>query len=283
MTRGIRRLLIAAVAAATLAGAGGLAVLASTEAGATGPTATVTGLTRNCATHPQVLAGTGTTTGVAAGTHPVVEVSYAANQHQLDTTQPTVAADGSFTFTATADQVVAHLDNSAMTLDWKVRDPSNYPTIWGSGQIAINACPTPSVSTPGGTVTVDTTNGGNVVGLTNSGVPSSPTPPAGVSFPYGLLGFQVVDMGSRDGLPMTITVTLPAPATSYWKFQNGTWTQVLGATFNGNQVTFTLTDGGFGDADGSLNGTIVDPGAPGVAAAATSAPADAPLTAKFTG
>lgn len=68
-----------------------------------------------------------------------------------------------------------------------------------------------------------------------------------------------------------MTVTLPGPVTQYWKLQNNAWLQVIGATFSGNQVTFTITDGGPQDADGNAtNGTIVDPGAPAVTSAAGS-------------
>jgi len=49
----------------------------------------------------------------------------------------------------------------------------------------------------------------------------------------------------------------------YWKLQNNAWHQLTGATFAGNQVTFTLVDGA-DDGDG----TVVDPGAPAVLAAA---------------
>jgi hypothetical protein len=38
---------------------------------------------------------------------------------------------------------------------------------------------------------------------------------------------------------------------------------VLPATIAGNIVTFTVTDGGLGDDDLTVNGTIVDQGGPG--------------------
>lgn len=49
---------------------------------------------------------------------------------------------------------------------------------------------------------------------------------------------------------------------------DGAWTQ-LDAEIDGSTVTFTLTDGGVGDADGVADGTIVDPGAPAVRASFT--------------
>jgi hypothetical protein len=67
-------------------------------------------------------------------------------------------------------------------------------------------------------------------------------------------------------------VTLPISATSYWKLQNSTWAKLPGASFSGNTVSFTLTDGGTGDSD-STSGQITDPGGPAIAA----------LVALFTG
>lgn len=116
-----------------------------------------------------------------------------------------------------------------------------------------------SVAVPGGTATV-TASAGFVTNLTNSPIPASPPPPPGVLFPFGLLGFKIT--GLSPGASTTVTITLPSPVSQYWKLQNGIWFNFPGATFSGNQVTFKLTDGGIGDADGVANGTIVEPGAP---------------------
>ncbi|MEW6427697.1 MAG: CFI-box-CTERM domain-containing protein [Thermodesulfobacteriota bacterium] len=73
----------------------------------------------------------------------------------------------------------------------------------------------------------------------------------------------------------TVTITLPAGAKpdTYWKYSAGTgsWYEFkynantgIGAQFNGNVVTLHFKDGALGDEDGAVNGTIVDPGAPGV-------------------
>jgi hypothetical protein len=98
---------------------------------------------------------------------------------------------------------------------------------------------------------------------TTSAVPATPAPPANLAFPYGLIGFTINGLNASDAT--TVTVTLPAPVAQYWKLQNGAWHQLTDATFAGNQVSFTLVDGGPDDADATANGTIVDPGAPAVA------------------
>jgi hypothetical protein len=120
------------------------------------------------------------------------------------------------------------------------------------------------VASPGGTVTFATSAGG-FLHMKNLPLPAAPPQPPGASFPYGLFSFDIVNL--TDGQSATLTVTLPAPATEYWKLQHDLWTKVPGVIVNGNTLTFTLTDGGFGDADGLPNGTIVDPGAPGIARA----------------
>ncbi len=87
-----------------------------------------------------------------------------------------------------------------------------------------------------------------------------PPPPAGLSLPHGLISFDVADV--EPGATITVTIQLPGPADEYWKYFDGEWLQVEDAVFDGNSVSFTLTDGGFGDASGEANGYIVDPGAP---------------------
>jgi|GEM_PF-1303501 len=92
--------------------------------------------------------------------------------------------------------------------------------------------------------------------------------PAGVVFPHGLFSFNIT--GIAPGSTVTITITLPCPTpegTQYWKCQGGVWvdcTSLLGDDDGDEVLTLTLTDGGLGDADGLANGTIVDPGGPGM-------------------
>jgi len=99
--------------------------------------------------------------------------------------------------------------------------------------------------------------------------------PPGVSFPHGLLALNL-NQGSPSSAA-TVTVTypsaLPAGAT-YWKYgktranTSPHWYVYPGASFSGNTVTLTLTDGGDGDDDLTANSVIVDPGGVGQPAAA---------------
>ena len=101
--------------------------------------------------------------------------------------------------------------------------------------------------------------------------------PAGVTFPDGLFDFTTTNCTGT----ITVTVTFPttfAAGAQYWKYgptpslSSPHWyTLAAGAPNNlvlsGNSATFTITDGGLGDDDLTVNDTIVDRGGIGIAAA----------------
>lgn len=94
------------------------------------------------------------------------------------------------------------------------------------------------------------------------------TAPAGVAFPYGALAYCFVlpwEGGSVD-----ITLALPTPVNQVYK-TGTTWTQIPGATISedGMTITYSVTDGGDLDEDGTTDAYIVDPAAPGVGAVFT--------------
>ncbi len=108
------------------------------------------------------------------------------------------------------------------------------------------------------------------VSVASTGVP----PPTGIQIPYGLFQFTATGCGSSITLSLTYPAALPAN-TSYWKFgptavQSAHW-YPLAAPINGSTLTVTLTDGGTGDSDLQVNGSIVDPGGAGYAVAADGA------------
>jgi hypothetical protein len=123
-------------------------------------------------------------------------------------------------------------------------------------------------------------------GTTLVGVQASPAPmtlPDGIeSMPQGLFDFTIE--GLTNGEQVTVTLyleTYDTPVTGYWKYDEmaDSWTDyteyaLLGThDVNGTTVTtimLSLTDGGMGDADGTENGIIVDPGGPTTASVPTS-------------
>ena len=103
--------------------------------------------------------------------------------------------------------------------------------------------------------------------------PVPPVAPPGIVFPHGLFAFNAT--GCMPGATLTFIVTYPAmldPATQYWKYgptpgNAAPHWYVLPATISGNTATFTITDGGLGDDDLTVNGTVAAVGGPGAPAA----------------
>jgi hypothetical protein len=144
-------------------------------------------------------------------------------------------------------------------------------------------------ATGGGALTLET-DAGTLANVTAVDPATLGPPPAGVTFPRGLVSFQIT--GLPDGATATIRLVLPVGTSvaRYFKFNGSAWSDATSlATFAGNVVTLFLTDGGAGDEDGLANGVIVDPGGPSVAAAvvvagaATAAPDAIVLVPRFTG
>ena len=93
--------------------------------------------------------------------------------------------------------------------------------------------------------------------------------PTDVSFPDGLFSFTITDISPGE----TVTVSLEFPSSvslgsQYWKCHIGAtlewFSMPIGCDDADNIITFSVTDGGLGDADGVANGEIVDPGGIGI-------------------
>ncbi len=107
-------------------------------------------------------------------------------------------------------------------------------------------------------------------GGTFAATPTSEQAPEGApaNFIYGLLDFTINGLTPGDTVIVEVTMPGNIPAQSvYYKYQNEQFSQYNNVTgLNDGDQTFiiTLTDGGPGDEDGVANGTIVEPGGPGV-------------------
>lgn len=82
--------------------------------------------------------------------------------------------------------------------------------------------------------------------------------------PYGMIGFRVAVASPGATVSFTVHLEEAAPADAYWyKYDTvkGWYDFTDQVTFSGDRksLTFTLTDGGLDDADGLVNGIIVDP------------------------
>lgn len=129
-----------------------------------------------------------------------------------------------------------------------------------------------SGNTGSGTVSAALSGGGAACRFTHGGFgPAPAAAPAGVSFPHGFLRFTAAHCPAANGA-VTVTVTYPRaiPAGArYYKYGKEPGNAVdhyytIPATINGNQVSFTLTDGERGDDDLTADGIIRDPGGIGV-------------------
>ncbi|SDU02330.1 Lcl C-terminal domain-containing protein [Halopseudomonas salegens] len=97
--------------------------------------------------------------------------------------------------------------------------------------------------------------------------------PPGVTLPHGAVSLRLTDgtPGSTATVVLTYPEELPA-GTRYYKYGPTAdnpadhWYPYDGAVISGNTITLTLTDGGAGDSDLSVNGIIDDPGGPALLA-----------------
>ncbi|TCO71783.1 ubiquitin-like protein [Chromatocurvus halotolerans] len=120
-----------------------------------------------------------------------------------------------------------------------------------------------------GTISFTTTDA-NCTFVTDPAFTVAVDPPADIGFPYGVVAFTVgqCDTGAVIDVSIDYGETLPEDA-SAWK--TDPWTQITGATISGSVLSYSVTDGGENDADGSVNGVIVDPVGVGIPAASARA------------
>jgi hypothetical protein len=123
-----------------------------------------------------------------------------------------------------------------------------------------------------GVATALLSGGGPTCSFASASLVGSPAAnPAGVTFADGLFQFTTSNCSGT----ITVTVTFPTAfqaTESYWKYGPtpgpiaAHWYALDVANninLTGNTATFTIDDGGLGDDDLTVNGTIVDQGGPG--------------------
>ncbi|MEM7082075.1 MAG: choice-of-anchor U domain-containing protein [Pseudomonadota bacterium] len=138
--------------------------------------------------------------------------------------------------------------------------------------------------------------GGSVVGLTSNvgsvrcytSVPNSLATNVNLGndeeVPLGMFSFRVENLPVNLSNPAQVNVTVYLPdtydANSGWqKYDEATGIfsdYSTNVTYSGNTATVRLIDGGIGDQDGTVNGVIVDPSGPVVAASASTPPPTTP-------
>ena len=147
-------------------------------------------------------------------------------------------------------------------------------TCSGTGGGTNASCAAPWATNAGrGSGSLTANGNGWTVSSASFAVTPTATPPAGVTFPNGLLDLRLTTGSSGTDATVVVQYTTAVPAGAvYMKYgktaANPTdhWYQLAAnrALFAADRmsVTLTLTDGGAGDHDLLANGTIVDPGGP---------------------
>lgn len=167
-------------------------------------------------------------------------------------------------------QVRDTIQNTALDLVASPAKPG-FDTVYGYGRIrannAILATAPASVLIPSatgaGNVQFSTNNGGITSFSANAESTLTTIGKPTMSFPFGFFTYTVT--GIAPGSSATITITYPSnvpTGTQFWKVNAGTWTNIssLVSSNNGDQtIVLTIQDGQLGDADGIINGQIIDP------------------------
>ncbi len=195
------------------------------------------------------------------------------------------SGSGAVNYSVTAGQANCSVTGSTLTgtnvgdctvTATKLAD-NNYNT--ATAAVNLSVAPILSVSGPNpmgsGTITATVSTSPSGCGFTQSQFTTVPptaaaTAPAGVRFVYGLTGMTIAGAcgnGSTASFTLQYPNALPANA-QLWKYgktgANTTdhWYQLSAANnviISGNTVSYSVTDGGLGDDDYTVNGSIVDP------------------------
>jgi hypothetical protein len=202
----------------------------------------------------------------------------------IDTPMPLLVADGAPAQALVLTCTPGAIGERTAVLTLQTNDPA-LPTVTfglrceGSAVKGDDEVSMPS-ATGSGPIVVVFTGGGSPCGFTGTtafigappGAPPLPptVPPGNPSFPHGLFFFELADCTPGGTVEMTLTYPQPLPpGTVYWKYGPTPGEPIphwyeLPATIVGDTVVFSITDGGLGDDDLTVNGVIVDQGGPGV-------------------
>jgi hypothetical protein len=211
--------------------------------------------------HAQFLnAGTAATLVLPAGTYTGVLGSFATAS--LGTTGPvTLVAGQSTDCTFTMDAAPACSIDDGDGVDEDPLADGNDDGIPDAEQAWVTTFTPATGGAPVTVVAPDDTH--TITAVTSAGLPHTPDPPSGASLPIGVLGFTVTLPGGASTADVDVILPPDTNPTSYFKLQGGAWADFTShTTIVGDTVTLHLVDGDPFDADGDVNGVIVDPGFP---------------------
>ena len=124
-------------------------------------------------------------------------------------------------------------------------------------------------------ITLESPEGTRIQSVEPMDNPSPVNTPGGVDFPYGFVKFEVTQVLAGGSIEVTMSLEPGASANTFYKYgptpddPSPHWYEFLydgttGAVISGNIITLYLVDGLRGDHDLTVNGVILEPGAPGV-------------------
>lgn len=199
------------------------------------------------------------------------------------TVTPTVAASGA-TVTVNGAAVASGAASSPLSLNIG----ANTVTVVGTAPNGSTTRTYTIAATRAALQSVVDTASGMVVSISNSSptctltassfAPASSAataPPAGFSFPYSMAAFTAAQCDTGSVLTVTLTFPNPVPQGAVLMKYNPAATppwQPFTPAINGNQVVYTINDGGVLDLDSAVNGQFVDPVVLAVPLAATGIP-----------
>lgn len=191
-----------------------------------------------------------------------------------DTTLEIQAPDGYFG-EADTDDVSDALEDKVPSLSGTGTGDGNGDGVPDSEQL--NVASLPAYGTTDVYVTIAAPQGTALTHVVAVDPASVPAPPADVAVPRALTSFMVTGIpeGTRDET-VSIYVDSTAGLEGYAKYDQQTgWTLLPDdrvTIVDAHRIDITLTDGGVGDADGVVNGSIDDPGGPVWGSLATGTP-----------
>lgn len=162
---------------------------------------------------------------------------------------------------ADTDGVPAAVENAVPSLNGGGTGDGNGDGLPDSEQVNVTSLQSASDQW----VTLKSPTGTELSNVSSVNLATVPAPPANMVLPEGLTNFVVngIPDDSRDQT-ITIFTTSTAGLSGYAKYDAQTGWSMLPANrvviVDDHRVEITLTDGGAGDADGVVNGSILDPG-----------------------
>ena len=183
----------------------------------------------------------------------------------------TVKVNGATVASAAASALIAlNVGSNTITVEVTAQDGTTKKTytltVTRAPLQSVGVAPGAPGGTPGAGMGLDVANNSPTCTITNWQFSDPATPPAplptGYSYPYAMVDFTAKQCVANSSLTVTLTFPNPVPGNAVLMKYNAAATpkwQPFTPTITGNQVSYTIMDGGLHDDDKLANGEFVDP------------------------